>query len=276
MIIFSAKTPLRGQSLDNFDVVFYEDSIRSVHLTRVSMDNRHTYFDTKGRMDIRFSYTSYVAHKNIKKVEPEDDITSGRSYRYRTEVRFLPTDTKGVYKIEKKEHEIGSRSQPHGWGFIGYSSDTTFFDVKVYNYYLQHAPVYKVYKPKKLDEKPYFGADSIKTDFKDYVSEQMIKRHYSYITDNLRGSVTVSFVINSFSGIVDFQVDRLKLKPKNEFIRINGNRDMDFEEQINIFLVALNQSIVDRNYYPRYHNWTPGKINGEAVASIQYLTFEFK
>ncbi|MCD7932394.1 MAG: hypothetical protein LUH15_14145 [Tannerellaceae bacterium] len=88
----------------------------------------------------------------------------------------------------------------------------------------------------------------------------------------------MSFVINSFGGIGDFRVEKIKLKPKNEFIRINGNMDIDFEEQLNIFLVVLNQRIVEKNIYTRgfYHNWTPGKIKGEAVASIQYLTFEFK
>lgn len=107
MIIFSEKTSMRAQSLDNLDVIIYEDSIRSVHLTGVSMDNCHTYFDTKGRTEINFSYNSYWSLKNIEKLEPEvvDDITIipikfGSANRGRTNVRFLPTNTKGVYKVE--------------------------------------------------------------------------------------------------------------------------------------------------------------------------------
>lgn len=274
MLLSSAIQQSYAQSLSDLDIPMTEDSIRTVRLTSVTMLPSHSFFDEKGRADIHFSYETYL------------DMKGEYTSKSRTDVRLLPTDINGVYKVEEISFP-GTRYGPDGasdagypespqWSFTGYSDNTTLIPVRVYNYYLQHAPVYELYEPEQLDEKPYFTFDGSKQDFKEYISGRL--KGYSQFTDNLRGTVTFSFEIDSCGRALNFQVDEINLEPKNDSIRINGDTDIDFARQIDILFRSLNYMVVEYGFYIRHPNryWSPGKINDEAVASKQHLTFKFK
>lgn len=274
ILLLPATQPSWGQQLRGLDIPMIEDSIRTVRLTAVTMLPSHSYFDEKGRTDIHFSYETHL------------EMKGGYASKGRADVRFLPTDTVGVYKVEEMSFpgtRYGSSAvpdvgypEPPQWSFKGYSCDTTLFPVRVYNHYLRRAPVYKVYEPDQLDEEPYFSFDGSKSDFKEYISERL--KNYSQFTDNLRGTVMFSFEIHPYGWVLDFRVDEINLKPKNELIRINGDTDIDFARQIDILFRSLNYMVVEYGFYTRHHDryWSPGRIGDEAVASRSYLAFKFR
>lgn len=284
MLLLAAIQPTWGQQLRNLDVMMIEDGDRTVCLTAVTMFPSHTYFDEQGRSDIYFSYETTFVKKG--------DYTSSD----KTSVRFMPTDKAGIYRVEEMaspgrrislsnptvtttndERQDEWRYDNREWSIVGYSDDTSLLAVKVYDYYLQNASAPTVYEPDKLDEKAYFIFDGAKIDFNKYISDRL-ERYYSGFTDNLKGSVKFSFVVHPYGWAIDFEVSTINLKPKNEFIRINGDTDIDFAQQIDILFRGLNYMVVEYGFYTRHSDryWTPGKIDGKAVASRQYLTFTFK
>lgn len=276
-LLLFAIQPSWGQQLRNLNILMIEDSISTVRLTKVTMLPSHTYFDENGRSDIFFTY------------EVEGEIKGEYFFSGRTNVRFLPTDTNEIYKVEEmvisEGRQLGMNdvqsdvSLPPEWSFKGYSNDTTLFPVRVYHYYRQNAPVYKVYEADELDERPYFNFNDSKLyikEYKEYIYEQM-KKEWKF-TENMCGTVTFSFEIHSYGWVFDFQVENLDLKPKNEPFRFSGGMEINFAKQIDMFFCSLSYKIVEYGFYkndPKRY-WTPGKINGEAVTSKQYITFNLE
>ena len=288
-LFFIATNTAQAQQLGN-NVIMIDDSIRTVWLTRVVMLPAHTYFDEKGRSDIHFSYSTEFILKNKKpsksQSNPSDTdiiiIDINNSSKSRTDARFIPTDTNGLYRIEEMHFRSGAHvghPLPPKGGFVGYSNDTTLFPVMVYNYYQRRAQSealrYTVYKPKQLDEQPYFTFDDNKVDFKENILYRL--KSYSDITENMSGQVKFSFEVNQYGWAINFKVDEMKLKPKNKFAKLNGD-DIDFGQQINVLFSRINYLVVEYGFYMRDNRrfWTPGKIKGEAVSTKQYLTFNFK
>ena len=268
---------VQAQQLGNLNITMIDDSTRTVQLTAVFMLPAHTYFDEKGRSDIHFSYNTSLF---LKKSQPPsigsaDFFKSQSSSKYRTDARFIPTDTDGVYRIETMTFHNRGNDVPPEWSFVGYSTDTTLLPVKVYDYYRQYAQHYTVYEPDQLEEQPYFTFDDTKPDFNKYILDHLAG---SEIMQNMSGTVKFSFEVNSYGWAINFNVDEIDLRPKKEFVRLNIHGDINFGKQIEFLFTGINSMTVAYGFHIRHDNrfWTPGKINGEYVASKQYLTFNFE